>query len=157
TGVPTIYKNVVLLGAAVPETPAGPPGNARAFDATTGKKLWEFQSVPGPGERGHDTGLNDGGENPSGVNIWGFYLTVDEQRGIANRPCGGPAANYYGGDRPGSNLFANSLVAVDAVTGKYKWHFQTVHHDLWDSDLPPAPGLVDIVKDGKKIPALAQA
>jgi glucose dehydrogenase len=155
TGVPTIYKNVVMLGAAVPEMPVGLPGDTRAYDASTGKKLWEFHSVPRPGELGHDSWLNDGWKGRSGVNTWGFYLTVDEQRGIVYMPFGGPAANYYGGDRPGSNLFANSLVAVDAVTGKYKWHFQTVHHDIWDSDLPPAPGLVDIVKDGKKIPALA--
>jgi glucose dehydrogenase len=156
TGVPTIFKNVVLLGAAVPETPTGLPGDARAFDANTGKKLWEFHSVPQAGERGHESWLDDGWKGRSGVNIWGFYLTVDEQRGTVYLPFGGPAANYYGGDRPGANLFANSLVAVDVLTGKYKWHFQTVHHDIWDSDLPPAPGLVDIVKDGKKIPVLAQ-
>src|ERR1700683_1468975 len=83
-------------------------------------------------------------------------MTVDERRGIVYMTSGGPAANYWGGDRPGANLFGNSVVAVDAVTGKYKWHFQVVHHDLWDSDLPPAPSLIDIVKDGKKIPALAQ-
>lgn len=156
TGVPTIFKNVVLLGAAVPETPTGLPGDARAFDANTGKKLWEFHSVPQAGERGHESWLDDGWKGRSGVNIWGFYLTVDEQRGTVYLPFGGPAANYYGGDRPGANLFANSLVAVDVLTGKYKWHFQTVHHDIWDSDLPPAPGLVDIVKDGEKIPVLAQ-
>jgi len=156
TGVPTIYKNVVLLGAAVPEQPVGPPGNTRAYDAVTGKKLWEFHSVPQPGEVGHESWLNDGWKDRSGVNIWGFYMTVDEQRGIVYMPFGGPAANYYGGDRPGADLFGNSLVAVDALTGKYKWHFQAVHHDIWDSDLPPAPGLVDIVKDGKKIPALAE-
>ena len=82
-------------------------------------------------------------------------MTADEARGILYMPFGAAAANYYGGDRPGANLFGNSVVAVDANTGKYKWHFQLVHHDLWDYDLPPAPGLVDIVKDGKKIPALA--
>jgi glucose dehydrogenase len=156
TGVPTVYKNVVMLGAAVPEMPVGLPGNTRAYDASTGRKLWEFHSVPQPGELGHDSWLNDGWKGRSGVNVWGFYLTVDEQRGIVYMPFGGPAANYYGGDRPGANLFANSLVAVDALTGKYKWHFQAVHHDIWDSDLPPAPGLVDIMQDGKKIPALAQ-
>jgi glucose dehydrogenase len=156
TGVPTVFRNVVLLGAAVPELAVGLPGDTRAYDASTGKKLWEFHSVPRPGEPGHDSWLNDGWKGRSGVNIWGFYLTVDEQRGIVYMPFGGPAANYYGGDRPGANLFANSLVAVDALTGKYKWHFQAVHHDIWDSDLPPAPGLVDIVKDGKKIQALAE-
>ena len=112
--------------------------------------------MPRPGELGHETWLNDGWKGRSGVNVWGWYMTVDEQRGIVYMTFGGPAANYWGGDRPGANLFGNSVVAVDAVTGKYKWHFQTVHHDLWDSDLPPAPSLIDIVKDGKKIPALAQ-
>ena len=92
----------------------------------------------------------------SGVNVWGWYLTADEERGILYMPFGSPAGNYYGGDRPGNDLFGNSIVAVDATTGKYLWHFQTVHHDLWDADLPPAPSLVDIVRNGKKIPALAQ-
>lgn len=154
-GIPTVFKNIVLLGAAVTENPVGPPGDTRAYDARTGAKLWEFYSVPQPGEIGHETWLDDGWKGRSGVNVWGFYMTVDEERGILYMPFGGPSANYYGGDRKGANLFGNSLVAVDAFTGKYKWHFQTVHHDLWDSDLPPAPGLVDIVKDGKKIPALA--
>ncbi len=155
SGVPTIYKNVAIIGATVGEVPEGPPGDSRAYDARTGAKLWDFHSVPRPGELGHDTWLNDGWKGRSGVNVWGWYMTVDEKRGIVYMTFGGPAANYWGGDRPGNNLFANSVVAVDAVTGKYKWHFQTIHHDLWDSDLPPAPSLIDIVKDGKKIPALA--
>jgi quinoprotein glucose dehydrogenase len=83
-------------------------------------------------------------------------MTVDEERGILYMPVSGPGANFYGGDRPGNNLFGNALVAVDAETGKLKWYFQTIHHELWDYNLPPAPGLIDIVKDGKKIPALAQ-
>jgi quinoprotein glucose dehydrogenase len=156
SGVPTIYKNIVMVGASVGEVPKGPPGNTRAYDARTGAKMWEFHSVAQPGEVGHDTWLNDGWKNRSGVNVWAWYMTVDEQRGILYMPIGGPAANYWGGDRPGANLFANSTVAVDAKTGKYLWHFQTVHHDLWDSDNPPAPGLIDITKDGKKIPILAQ-
>ena len=154
-GIPTIFKNIVLLGAAVTENPLGPSGDSRAFDARTGAKLWEFHSVPQPGELGHETWLDGGWKDRSGVNVWGFYMTADTQRGIVYMPFGGPSANYYGGDRKGANLFANSIVAVDANTGKYKWHFQTVHHDLWDSDLPPAPGLVDITVKGKKIPALA--
>jgi quinoprotein glucose dehydrogenase len=109
-----------------------------------------FIRVPRPGEVGHETWLDEGWKGRSGVNVWGWYVTVDEDRGIVYMTFGAQAANYYGGDRPGANLFANSVVAVDAATGKYKWHFQTIHHDLWDSDLPPAPGLVDIVKDGKK-------
>jgi glucose dehydrogenase len=156
SGVPTIYKNVAVIGATVGEVPTGPAGDSRAYDTRTGAKLWEFHSVPRPGEVGHDTWLNDGWKGRSGVNNWGWYMTVDEERGIVYMTFGGPAANYWGGDRPGANLFANSVVAVDAQTGKYKWHFQTIHHDLWDSDLPPAPSLIDIVKDGKKIPALAQ-
>ena len=132
------------------------PGNTRAFDARTGAKLWEFQTDAGPGETGHETWLNDGWKDRSGTNIWAWYMTADEERGIVYMTFGAPAANYYGGDRPGANLFGNSVVAVDAATGKYKWHFQVVHHDLWDYDLPPAPVLVDIVVNGKKIPALAQ-
>ena len=154
-GVPTIFKNLVLVGASTGEKENGPPGNSRAYDARTGVKLWEFQSIPGPGQVGHESWLSDGWKDRSGANIWGWYMTADEERGILYMPFGAAAANYYGGDRPGANLFGNSVVAVDANTGKYKWHFQVVHHDLWDYDMPPAPGLVDIVKDGKKIPALA--
>ena len=155
-GVPTIARNVVMVGASTGEPVLGAPGNTRAYDARTGGKLWEFQSVPRPGELGHDTWLNDGWKDRSGVNTWGWYETVDEARGIAFLPFGGPSTNYYGGDRPGANLFGNSVVAVDMNTGKYKWHVQTVHHDLWDSDLPPAPGLVDITVNGKRIPAAVQ-
>jgi len=154
-GVPLVFKNVITLGATVGEVPDGPPGDTRAFDARSGKKLWEFRTVPRPGEPGHDSWLNDGWKSRSGVNIWGWYMTVDEQRGILYMPIAGPAANYWGGDRPGNNLFANSMVAVDAETGKYKWHFQTVHHDLWDSDMPSPPTLVDIRQNGRTIPALA--
>jgi len=156
SGVPTIYKNVAMVGATVGEVPIGPSGDSRAFDARTGTKKWEFHSVAQPGQVGHNTWLNDGWKGRSGVNIWGWYMTVDEARGIVYMPFGAPAANYWGGDRPGANLFGNSTVAVDAETGKYLWHFQTVHHDLWDSDNPPAPGLIDITQNGKKIPVLAQ-
>ncbi len=156
SGVPTIYKNVAIIGATVGEVPVGASGDSRAYDARTGAKLWDFHSVPRPGEKGHETWLDDGWKGRSGVNVWSWYMTVDEPRGIVYMTFGSAAANYWGGDRPGANLFANSVVALDAVSGKYKWHFQTIHHDLWDSDLPPAPSLIDIVKDGKKIPALAQ-
>jgi glucose dehydrogenase len=154
SGVPAIYKNVVMVGASVGEVPVGPSGDTRAYDARTGAKLWEFHTVPQPGEPGHETWLDDGWKGRSGTNVWGWYLTVDEDQGILYMPVGGPAANYYGGDRPGANLFGNSIVAVDAMTGKLKWYFQVVHHDLWDSDLPPAPGLVDITVNGQKIHAL---
>ncbi len=154
--VPTIYKNVLMVGANVGQTPLGPPGDSRAYDARTGAKLWDFRSVPQPGEAGHETWAGDSWKGRSGINAWGFYLTLDEERGIVYLPFAAPTANYYGGDRKGANLFGNSLVAVDAATGKYKWHFQTIHHDLWDADPPAAPGLIDIVQNGKKIAALAQ-
>ncbi|HEY7338035.1 MAG TPA: PQQ-binding-like beta-propeller repeat protein [Bryobacteraceae bacterium] len=155
-GVPTIFNNIVMVGASTGEREDGPPGNTRAYDARTGAKLWEFASIPGPGETGHETWLNDGWKNRSGTNIWGWYMTADAERNIVYMTFGAPAANYYGGDRPGANLFGNSIVAVDAATGKYKWHFQVVHHDLWDFDLPPAPGLVDVTVNGKRVPALAE-
>src|SRR5499427_7080997 len=155
-GVPTVLKNVVLVGASTGEREDGPPGNTRAYDARTGAKLWEFVSIPAPGEAGHASWLNDGWKSRSGTNIWGWYMTADEERNIVYMTFGAPAANYYGGDRPGANLFGNSIVAVDAATGKYEWHFQVVHHDLWDFDLPPAPGLVDVTQNGKKVPALAE-
>jgi glucose dehydrogenase len=154
-GVPVIYRNVAILGATTGEVPLGFPGDTRAFDVRTGAKLWQFHNVPLPGEVGHDSWLDDGWRGRSGANVWGWYMTVDEERGILYMPIGGPAANYWGGDRPGNNLFANSIVAVDAQTGKYRWHFQTVHHDLWDSDMPSPPVLVDIVQNGRKVPALA--
>ena len=150
---PTIFKNMLLVGANVQEQPAtGPAGDSRAYDVRTGAKLWEFHSVPRPGETGHEVWQGDDWKNRSGVNNWGFSMTADEARDIIYMTFGSPASDYYGADRKGPDLFGNSLVAVDAKTGKYKWHFQVVHHDLWDQDLPPAPGLVDITKDGKKIP-----
>ncbi len=156
-GVPTIYKNVAMVGAAVGEyVPLGPPGDSRGFDIRDGRKIWDFHSVPRPGELGHETWEADSWKDRSGVNVWGFQMTVDEQRGIVYMTFGAPTSTYYGGDRKGDNLFANSVVALDAESGKYKWHFQTIHHDIWDYDLPPAPGLIDIVQNGRRIPALAQ-
>jgi quinoprotein glucose dehydrogenase len=154
-GVPTVFKNVVVLGATTGEVPNGPSGDTRAFDARTGAKLWEFHTVPRPGEKGHETWLDNGWKDRSGTNNWGWTQTIDEQRGVLYMAIGGPAANYWGGDRPGANLFGNSIVAVDVQTGKYKWHFQTVHHDLWDSDMPSAPTLVDVMQNGRMVPALA--
>src|SRR5262249_26934368 len=122
----------------------------------SGKKLWDFHSVPQPGEPGHETWEGNSWKGRSGVNVWGYSMTVDEARGIVYMPFGGPAANFYGGDRKGANLFGNTLVAADAATGKIEWHFQAIHHDIWDWDLPPAPGLVDIMQNGKSLPVLAQ-
>ncbi len=153
---PIIYKGLALVGANNGESPLGGPGNTRAYDVRTGKKIWEFHSIPQPGEVGHESWKDDGWKNRAGVNVWGFTMTVDTERGIVYMPFGGPSANYWGGDRKGNNLFGNSVVALDANTGKLKWYFQVIHHDMWDYDLPPAPGLIDIVQNGKKIPALAQ-
>ena len=154
-GVPVIYKHVAILGTYPGEVPLGPPGDTRAFDVRTGKKLWQFQNVPLPGQPGHDTWLDYGWRGRSGTNVWAFYMTIDTERGILYMPVSSPAANYWGGNRPGANLFGNSIVAVDAETGKYRWHFQTVHHDLWDFDMPSPPVLVDITQGGRRIPALA--
>ena len=154
-GAPAIYNDVVIVGASNGENLYGPPGDTRAFDARTGAKLWQFHSIPLPGEAGFGSWMGDSWKGFSGTNVWGWYMTLDEKRGILYMPFGSPAGNYYGGDRPGNNLFGNSVVAVNALTGQYLWHFQTVHHDLWDSDLPPAPGLVDIKRNGKTLAALA--
>ena len=117
-GVPTIYKNVAILGATTGETTLGIPGDTRAFDVRTGKKLWDFHTVPLPGEVGHNTWLDNGWRGRSGVNVWAWYMTLDAERGILYMPVAGPSGNYWGGDRPGNNLFSNSIVAVDAETGK---------------------------------------
>jgi len=154
-GVPTVYKNVAILGATTGEIPLGVPGDTRAFDIRSGKKLWDFHTVPLPGELGNNSWLEHGWRARSGVNVWAWYMTLDADRGLLYMPVAGPSANYWGGDRPGNNLFANSIVAVEAETGRYRWHFQTVHHDLWDSDMPNPPVLVDIQAGGRRVPALA--
>jgi glucose dehydrogenase len=166
-GAPTIYKNMLLIGtnfygpgerhiAPQLDQAGGQIPDAHGYDVRTGKELWTFHTFPHPGEVGNDTWANDSWKNRTGNNVWAFALTVDEEHGIVYEPVSGPGANFYGGDRPGANLFGNALVALDAVTGKMKWYFQTVHHELWDYNLPPAPGLIDIVRNGKKIQALAQ-
>ena len=160
-GTPTIYRNVAIIGAATQEVPEGPPGNPRAFDVVTGKKVWEFWSVPRPGQPGHETWgqsashNTSGWERRSGANMWAFHAPVDAERGIVYIPIGSPATNYYGGDRPGNNAYGNSIIAVEAQTGKYLWHFQTVHHDIWDTDMPTAGALFDFVQGGRRIPAIA--
>jgi quinoprotein glucose dehydrogenase len=153
--VPLVYRNVVVVGANTPAGAVGGTGNPRAFDARTGAKLWEFSSVPQPGQVGHNTWDGDSWKGRLGVNAWPFYFTLDEQRGLLYLPLASPIAGAYGGDRKGANLFGNSVVAVDVQTGAYKWHFQTIHHDLWDADPPAPPGLFDIVRNGRRIPALA--
>jgi quinoprotein glucose dehydrogenase len=152
-GTPTIAGDVAEIGAATTEDVYGVPGNPRAFDVRTGKKLWEFQTVPQAGQPYNDT-WGDGWYGRSGTNQWAFMAPVDESLGLMFLPIGNPSPNYWGGSRPGANVFGNSVVAVDLKTGKYRWHFQTVHHDLWDIDMPNGGSLVDITVNGQKRPAI---
>src|SRR3954468_823800 len=152
---PGIYKNLAIFGSRVQEAPSkGAAGDVRAWDVKTGKLVWTFHSIPRPGEKFHETWDSDSWQQRSGVNVWNM-LTVDEKRGIAYLPFGAPTFDRYGGDHKGANLFSDSLVAVEAATGKYLWHFQAVHHDIWDYDLDTPPVLLEINKDGKHIPAVA--
>ena len=153
---PSVWKNVLVVGANNPETSFGQSGNSRAYDARTGAKLWEFNTVPQPGEVGHESWLDERTEGRSGNNMWIWYTTYDPATNLLYMTIGGPSPNYYGGDRPGSNLFGNSIVAVDLDSGAYRWHFQTIRHDLWDWDLPAPPTLFDVKIDGQTIPALAE-
>jgi quinoprotein glucose dehydrogenase len=152
---PGIYKNLAIIGSRVQEAPSkGAAGDVRAWDVVTGKLVWTFHSIPKPGEKFHETWEDDGWKQRSGVNVWNM-LTIDAKRGIAYLPFGAPTFDRYGGDHKGSNLFSDSLVAVDANTGKYLWHFQAMHHDIWDYDLDTPPVLLEVNKDGKHIPAVA--
>ncbi len=154
TSAPVIYKNLVITGSRTQETPQkGASGRVRAFDAITGREVWHFNGVPQPGEKFHETWEGDSWKERSGVNVW-VGLTLDAQRGIAYLPFGAPTFDQSGNDRKGDSLFANTLVAVDAATGRYLWHFQVLRHDLWDYDLPLTT-LLDVKKDGRTIPAVA--
>ncbi len=151
---PTIYKDLVITGSRVQEMPVkGAAGDVRAWDMRTGKLVWTFRTIPQPGEAGHDTWEGESWKQRSGTNVWTFVI-VDEKRDIAYLPIGAPTFDRWGADRRGSNLYSNSIVAVNAKTGKYLWHFQTVHHDIWDLDLPVAT-LIDVRRGGRTIPAIA--
>jgi len=152
---PAIYKNLIICGSVVTDgEPQGPSGDIRAFDAITGKLVWRFHTVPRPGEFGNDTWEGESWKNRGGTNAWSV-LSVDEQRGIVFVPLTSPSTDYYGGDRKGMNLFGDSIVALDAATGKRLWHFQTVHHNIWDYDLPAQPVLVEVRREGLLVPAVA--
>ena len=152
--VPLVYGDVVVVGANTPPGTIGGIGNARAYDARTGGKLWEFDSVAQPGDVGHDTWEGDSWRGRLGANAWPFYFTADAERDLVFLPLASPIPGAYGGDRPGANLYGNSVVAVEAATGAYVWHFQTIHHDLWDADPPAPPALFDIPGANGGTPAL---
>ena len=157
---PVVAKNVVIVGAA--HLPGGSPrgrenvkGYVRGYDVRTGKRLWIFHTIPRPGEFGNDTWLNDSWSYTGNTGVWA-QISVDEELELVYLPVEIPTGDYYGGHRPGNNLFAESLVAVDLNTGKRRWHYQLVHHGLWDHDIPCAPILMDLVVDGKAIKAVGQ-
>ena len=150
-----VYKHLVFTGAHnADETGSkGPAGDVRAWNLRTGELVWTFHTVPQPGEVGHETWLDGSWRNVSGANTWTFF-TIDEERGILYMPLGSAHNDFYGMDRPGDNLFSDSIGAVDALTGERMWHFQAVHHDLWDLDMPVPPILFDVERDGATIPAV---
>lgn len=155
TSPPIVFENLIITGSAVQEFPAlGAAGDVRAWDARSGKLVWTFHSVPRKGEPGYETWQAGSAEKRSGVNAWGF-LTVDAARGIVYMPFGAPAFDRYGGDRKGDNLYGTSLVAADARTGRYLWHFQVIRHDIWDGDMEAPPLLFDVMQHGKPVPAVA--
>ena len=153
---PSVYKDIVITGGNNGEQSpsSGLYGDIRGWDAHTGKLLWSFHTVPRSGEPGVETWEGESWKNRSGTNVWAFF-TIDTERGIVYAPIGSPTSDYYGADRRGKNLYGNSVVALDAVTGKLKWYQQLVHHDLWDYDVPAAPTLVEVKRDGRTIPAVA--
>jgi quinoprotein glucose dehydrogenase len=151
-----IYKDVLIMGVRVAESEDAAPAPIRAYDAITGKPRWSFNTIPHPGEKGYDTWENkDAWKSLGGANNWSG-MSLDEERGIVYIPTGSVGGDFYGANRKGQNLFANSLIALNAATGRYIWHYQFVHHDLWDRDLPATPNLVTIKHNGKDVDAVAQ-
>ena len=151
-----VFENLIILGSAPGEGYISPPGDLRAYDVLTGKQAWQFHTVPHPGEPYYDTWPKDAWKYIGGTNTWG-EITVDAKRGIAYFPLGSPTYDFYGADRKGDGVYGNCLLALDARTGKYLWHFQLVHHDLWDYDAAAAPQLVTVQQNGRTIDAVAQA
>ncbi|MEO8561661.1 MAG: pyrroloquinoline quinone-dependent dehydrogenase [bacterium] len=153
---PAIYRDLVITGSIVPEGASrGPSGDVRAFDVRTGALVWRFHTVPREGEPGFETWAPGAGRDRTGANVWSI-MTVDVERGLVFLPIGSASSDFYGGDRVGQDLYASSLVALDAATGERRWHRQLVHHDIWDYDLPAPPALVTLHRDGRDIPAVVQ-
>jgi len=150
-----IHKDLLIQGMRVGEEEGSAPGDVRAYDVRTGAIRWSFHTIPHPGEFGYDTWPAGAWQSAGGANSWAG-MTIDTARGVVYVPTGSATPDFYGGDRIGANLFANSLLALDAQTGKRLWHFQTVHHDLWDRDLPAAPNLVTVTRGASRVDAVAQ-
>ncbi|HTZ90506.1 MAG TPA: PQQ-binding-like beta-propeller repeat protein [Alloacidobacterium sp.] len=150
-----VYKDLIIVGGREPETLPAPPGDIRAYDVHTGKLRWSFHTIPHPGEYGYDTWPKDAWQQSGAANNWAG-MAVDARRGIIYVPTGSASFDFYGGDRIGDDLFADTLLALDAETGKRLWHFQAVRHDLWDRDFPAPPALVTVRSHGRKVDAVAQ-
>jgi glucose dehydrogenase len=154
---PIVYRDIVITGGSNTEQEPSSAlyGDIRGWDAVTGKLLWSFHTVPRAGEAGVETWEGDSWKNRSGTNAW-TLMTLDVERGLVFAATGAPTSDFYGADRRGRNLYGNSVLALDAATGKLKWYQQLVHHDIWDWDLPAAPTLIDVTRNGRKIAAVAQ-
>ncbi len=150
------YKNTFIVGSSVSESGDAAPGHIRAFDIVSGKLKWVFHTIPKPGEFGYETWPKDAYKEMGATNNWSG-LTLDEKRGVVYFGTGSPASDFYGGNREGQNLFATCIMALDAETGKMKWYYQTIHHDLWDRDHPCPPNLTTIKRDGKMVDVVVQA
>jgi len=155
TSPAVVYKDLFIVGGRLPETLPALPGDIRAYDVRTGKQRWSFHTIPHPGEAGYETWPKDAWQKSGAANNWAG-MTVDQKTGIVYAPTGSAAFDFYGGDRLGDNLFADCELALNAETGERIWHFQGVHHDIWDRDFPSPPALVTVTKDGKKVDAVAQ-
>jgi quinoprotein glucose dehydrogenase len=150
-----IYKDIIIMGSTVSESGNAPPGHIRAFDIRTGELKWVFRTIPQPGEFGYETWPEDTWKFLGGANSWAG-MVMDEKRGVIYMGTGSPSVDFYGGARAGQNLFGNCVLALNAETGKLVWYYQTVHHDLWDRDIPCQPNLVTVTHNGQKIDAVAQ-
>src|SRR6202021_282519 len=157
SGTPgVVFADLIILGSSTGEDYGSPPGDIRAYDVRTGRMVWIFHTIPHPGEPGYETWPKDAWKSPGGGNCWG-EMSLDEKTGIVYIPTGAPVYDFYGADRKGNDLFADSLLALNAHSGKLVWYYQLIHHDLWDYDAMAAPQLLTVQRNGKEIPIVAQA
>jgi quinoprotein glucose dehydrogenase len=157
SGTPgVVFEDLIILGSSTGEDYGSPPGDIRAYDVRSGRMVWIFHTIPHPGEPGYDTWPKDAWKSGGGVNCWG-EMSLDQKAGIVYIPTGSPVYDFYGADRKGNNLFADSLLALDAHSGKLVWYYQLIHHDLWDYDAMAAPQLLTVRRNGEDIPIVAQA